>query len=524
MTLLIQNKLAGHVIDIQGNSTADGALLDAYHAKTAPGDNPANQQWEFNLDPAGSGYYLISNPPTGHVIDIQGNSTADGASLDAYHAKTAPGQNHDNQLWQLIPDPGGSGYFFLQNKLTGHVIDVSHNSTTDGAALDAFPLKLFGNDNQLWAPLQGNFPPAVNMATPPSNLGGFNQYVLSGGATSVPLKNITVTIDVIEDIVTSSLGVQINGFANQGDKAVDWQQYGIQMEPGSNQLVAFANNWPDPITTTDWLFILQSPPIVTLPNAGTIPAGYRIVIQLTNQEGGQYDGTITGVIATVYDNTGKQLGTQQQIVLLGQGLQSGGTVSQQDLAPLVAFQVVLVGWADHAHAQLSSGMGTITCQSTTPMTPSVPWPSYSDGANGTAESSNCLYGLVPAQSSLSVVQSFGVPSPMVTDIQGVSEFVVTGSGFLSNAQLTLSYVLTGGGSGASESNSVACVAASNGSFSCTIEPPNYPGPEFASGTVVSFSVMVKDQHGDYAEADCQVDAQGRIANFRRVASGVGSST
>jgi hypothetical protein len=519
----IKNKLTGNVIDVKGSSTQDGALLDAYHAKTAKGENPANQIWEFNPDPAGSSYYFIKNPLTGHVIDIQDNSTVDGAVLDAFHAKTAKGEDPSNQLWQLISDPAGSGYYFIQNKLTGNVIDIKGNSKADGAALTAFPLKLFGNDNQLWKALGGDFPPAAKMVTPPANLGGFTQYVLSGGGTTaVALKNLKITIDVVEEIVTSSLSVQINGFTKTGDVALDWQQYGVQILPAGKDLGLFANNWPDPITKTDYLFNLHSPSMFTLPAAGTIPSGSRIVIELTNQD----DGTITGVKGAVYDSAGKLQGTRQEIVLLGQKLQKGGTVGQKDLGALVAFQVVLVGWAGGAHAQLASGMGTITCQSTTPLTPSVAWPSYSDGASGTAESSNCLYGLLPAQPSTLVVQSFGVrklqPNPAIKNIQGTSEFVVTGSGFYSDDQLTLSYVLTGGGSGASESHSVTFTAASDGNFSYTVQPPNFPGPAFVAGS--TFSVTITDLLGLYAEAGCEVDATGRIANFKAGKSGVNGQT
>ena len=397
----IKSKLAGNVIDIRGASTKAGALLDAYPQKTTGNDN---QLWMFVPDPAGSGYYFIKSMLDGTVIDVQGNSTADGALLDAYPQKTT---DTDNQLWQALADPAGSGYYFIQNKLTGHVIDIAQNSTASGAALDAYPMKMFGNANQLWAPVGGNFPPAATMAAPPANLEGFNQYVLSGGATSVPLKNITVMLDVIEDIVTSSLSVQINGFSQKGDNTICWQQYGISMAPGSNQLTLFAENWPASLNTNSKaqnVFNIRPSNSIALPKALTIPAGWDIGITFQYQ-----NGLISGFDCSVTDGAGATVG-RQNLALLGQPLAAGGTIGQADLAQFVAFQVVLVGWANSAHAQLTSGMGTITCQSTTPLTPSIPWPPYSDGVNGTAESSNCLYGLVPAKSSLSVVQTFGVAS------------------------------------------------------------------------------------------------------------------
>ena len=395
MSFFIQNPFTGNVIDIRAASATAGVLLDAYPAKTAHGENSANQQWQFVPDPSDSGYYFIQNPLTGHVIDVQGASTTDGTLLDAYPMKAPGALDSSNQLWQLVSDPAGSGSYFIQNKLTGHVIDIMGASTASGAALNVFPMKMFNNANQLWSPLGGQFPSAVTTALPPANLGGFNQYVLSGGANPVPLKNITVTIDVIEDIVTNSLGIQLNGFSQSGNSNVDWQQFGVQLLPLSNQLNLFAETWPpNPPPRSAGLFN-QGVPLLTLPQNYTIPAGYKIVIELVNRSA--TDATVTGVKATVYEGT-KQLGTNSIPLNLG----------QQDLAALVAFQVVVVAWADSEHAFLTSGMGTISCQSAAPLTPSINWPPYSDGANGTAESSNCLYGLVPAPSSLSVVQTFGV--------------------------------------------------------------------------------------------------------------------
>jgi len=433
MSFFIQNPFSGNVIDIRAASATAGALLDAYPPKTAQGEDSANQQWQFVPDPTDSGYYFIQNPLTGHVIDIQGASTTDGTLLDAYPMKAASGQDPSNQLWQLVSDPAGSGSYFIQNPLTGHVIDIQGASTASGAALDVFPMKMFNNANQLWSPLGGQFPPAVTVALPPADLGGFNQYVFSGGATPVALKNITVTIDVIEDIVTNSLGIQLNGFSQSGNSNVDWQQYGIQLLPLSNQLNLFAETWPpNPPSGSDGLFN-QGVLLLKLPQNYTIPAGYKMVIELVNRS--QTDATVTGVKATVYQGT-TQVGTNSISLNLG----------QQDMAPLVAFQVVVVGWADKEHALLTSGMGTITCQSAAPLTPSIKWPPYSDGANGTAESSNCLYGLVPASSSLSIVQTFGVipVTPQLTATVQNNEIgydvSYSGTGFIPGVEYSVYFV------------------------------------------------------------------------------------
>ena len=77
---------------------------------------------------------------------------------------------------------------------------------------------------------------------------------------------------------------------------------------------------------------------------------------------------------------------------------------------MIAFQVVLVGFWDEAQAVLVSGAGTITCTSSTPMTPMNSWPLDASGKHGTAENTNSSYGLVPAQPSTSITQTFSTYS------------------------------------------------------------------------------------------------------------------
>ena len=150
------------------------------------------------------------------------------------------------------------------------------------------------------------------------------------------------------------------------------------------------------------MFELNSANSVNLPNDTTIPAGWTIRIAFQQQS----DGTITDVNCLVTDG-GATVGSMN-IALLGQQLAAGGPITEKDLAQLIAFQVVLVGWANSASAVLGSGAGTITCTSNIPMTPNVPWPPNSGGGGGTAEQSNSAYSLVPAQSSTSIVQRFSV--------------------------------------------------------------------------------------------------------------------
>jgi len=147
----IENKLSGNVIDIESSSNKPEALLDAFTMKSSDNDN---QLWEFVSDPGGSGLFYMKSKLSGDVIDIKGASTAAGAALDVY--PQAAGARH--QLWAFNPDPAGSGYFFIRSLLDGNVIDVQQNSKKAGAPLDAFPQKTSDYDNQLWKVVNGAFP------------------------------------------------------------------------------------------------------------------------------------------------------------------------------------------------------------------------------------------------------------------------------------------------------------------------------------------------------------------------------
>ncbi len=163
----IQSKLSGNVIDIKGASKDSGAELTAYTQKTTGNDN---QLWEFIPDPAGSGCFFIKSKLSGNVIDIQGASKDSGTPLDAYPQKTT---GTDNQLWEFVPDPAGSGYSFIRSKLSGNVIDIKGASKDSGAELTAYTQKTTGYDNQLWKVVDGAFPGPkyTNISWGPSGTG-----------------------------------------------------------------------------------------------------------------------------------------------------------------------------------------------------------------------------------------------------------------------------------------------------------------------------------------------------------------
>jgi hypothetical protein len=88
-------------------------------------------------------------------------------------------------------------------------------------------------------------------------------------------------------------------------------------------------------------------------------------------------------------------------------LAAGGTVTAADLAPIVAFQLDLVGWANSAKTVFTSGAGTITYTAITPMIAQSNVPVDAEGFS-TAEQANSIYGELPSDIRLTFVQSFTV--------------------------------------------------------------------------------------------------------------------
>jgi hypothetical protein len=180
------------------------------------------------------------------------------------------------------------------------------------------------------------------------------------------------------------------------------------MWPNAATLTSVAEYWPPTVDANPNVlntFFLQTPTPVALPNDLTIPAGWIIRFKFTQET----DGTITGFDCTVKDVHGASVGPDMAINFLdNQPLAAGGTIGLGDLAQLVAFQVVLVGFWNKADATLLSGAGRIACTSSTPLTVQNSWPPDEVGPAPTVENTNSTYGLLPPGPSTSFTQTFGV--------------------------------------------------------------------------------------------------------------------
>jgi hypothetical protein len=411
----IKSKLDGNVIDIQnikGDDTTSGALLDAYPQKTTGTDN---QLWEFVPDPAGSGYFFIKSKLDGNVIDIQGSSSKSKVPLDVFRQKAAGTvQESNNQLWQFLQDPAGSGYCFIMSKLNGNVIDIQESSTKSGALLDSYPMKATGTDNQLWTVVGGAFPSPVSAVPAPSKgLRSNSNYILYNDCNPVTVNGayLAVVIDVTEDIVCQSASGSTIGFSFQlncyspKNHQLAYQQFVLQLLGSDLQY-----NIQGGKVGGAPLFNVGGSSLTSLPGSN-VPAGYQLVIGFQSDNDG---GLVSGAFFIVRDNLGNTLADQSTLLSSIDGVPPPSVGS----APVNAFELNLVGPDNSEAVVLSSGAGTITYiidggSAKAPEVLSVlsELPSCVDTTGETLETANSVYGVLPSRSSNIFKQSFNISPP-----------------------------------------------------------------------------------------------------------------
>ena len=397
----IKNRLGQNVIDIQGASTKAGALLDAFPETPTPSDN---QLWEFVSDPSGSGYFFIKSKLNGNVIDIQGRSEAAGALLDSF-----PQSGTDNQLWQFFVDPV-TNWYFIMSKLNGNVIDIQGRSAEPKALLNSSPPTFPAQDSQLWTVLFGSPPKEVDAMPPPgAGLASSSNYLLHQDCN--PFVNhqsadgacLVINIDVTQDIICKSSSGSTQGFGFQlncwspKNRVCAYQQYVIALF--GNDLIYSVEYWP--VSGTK-LFDLGAQTLLSLPNP-MVPQGYRLVISLFSD---QQNGNIVSVNYAVVDSGGSKVTNVTQQILSISG------ASAQDLAPIVAFELNLVGPDNGDSVVLSQGAGSISYWAPNNLVVfdsagHVPLQCVNFGG-GTGEKANSVYGPLPATPNKFLKQGFSV--------------------------------------------------------------------------------------------------------------------
>jgi lysophospholipase L1-like esterase len=137
---------SGLSMDVSGASTADGATIVQYPARSG-----LNQQ--FDVVALGDGSYSIRPAHSGKSLDVFNRNPNDGAELRQW---TYSGGS--NQRWHI--DPAGSGLSSITSVFSARVVEVWQSSTAAGAALR---LNTYvGGANQKWSFIPvGSTPPAA---------------------------------------------------------------------------------------------------------------------------------------------------------------------------------------------------------------------------------------------------------------------------------------------------------------------------------------------------------------------------
>lgn len=306
---------------------------------------------------------------------------------------------------------GEVDYFFSGNQY----IRVTRGETGPGVVNANYPQPIsqwgwgaFGKSGikaALWSGT--DFSDAVT--TPGHILGSNFNYPIQNNCS--PLTDVTVTVDLFTDLTFTANGAPLAGLGSatgytwqlncfsSSDETDAAQQYVIGLRDG--EIIGQIDNWKVDKKTEVYNSVVN---LQNSPSPKTIPAGYKLRIILSNDA----IGNITGATFAVYDGTGAVAGSQTIIL------------PAADIAPIVAFQMNLVGPASGESVTLASGSGTITYTASNQLSVKASTPDCIDVMFSTVETSNCIYGELSATSSYYVQQTFNIngsaqPFSLTTD-------------------------------------------------------------------------------------------------------------
>jgi hypothetical protein len=289
---------------------------------------------------------------------------------------------------------GDKCYFFKQ----GQYVRVSRGAFGPGLLDHNYPAPL---SNWTWGSFSlpqssvplGSFGPLEPDPTDTGLVSNHNFFMENGGAN---LTGVSVTLYFDEDFLSSNgWGVQVNAYSPKG-YATAQQQYVVFVGSGSSQYVAHVDNF---INSSNELIQLNFD--LAAPSGGKMPAGSSLTITLTNDA----SDNITGAIYTMTDKNGNQIGNKP-VTIVGQTLDSHQVATTANLAPIVAFQVNIVGCYEGAVASLKEGSGTMVCSANSALTVTNSAPTYVSQAYYTLETANIAYGPVPTGPNGQVCQFF----------------------------------------------------------------------------------------------------------------------
>ena len=327
----------------------------------------ANQNWQVRSDPLGSSHYLIVSEASPNLCIGMGTDVAAGANAtddatDRFASLTLQAQepvNNVYQLWDFLPPTGKTGHaVFIQNPQTGYVIELLAQVEESGLLttwLVAECRQITNPSYQLWTAVdQSNTEvalPIVSMANLGLSLVGNSQYVLTPPNQGDHLTGITVTLDVIEDVVVDSFTVQINcntpylgpdgTDTGDYDRDAQWMQF-LGLYVSNNVITLWNQIWhrSGPVPASEFPSMTETSPSFLQLKNNTIPAGTRLIMNLCTDS----NDFVIGISGLALDGTGSPIGSPVYWPVIGRDSfhtkVDGGKVHEKALAPVGAFQVV----------------------------------------------------------------------------------------------------------------------------------------------------------------------------------------
>lgn len=230
---------------------------------------------------------------------------------------------------------------------------------------------------------------------PAAGLAGNSNYYMACGCQYMG-EWVTVSLQAANTgfVASNGFGLQVNCYS-AGSVAEFAQQYVISQMPGSSAFIATVENW----TGQNLPLIDYNAGLANLSQSG-LPGNYALSIALAGDSAGRIAAVQYEVMQVV---PFKSLG-QLKLSLLDLKLANGGQVTSNDLAPIVAFQANVVGWANGYSTTFTSGEGFIRYTNAPYISPHGTKPACVDWDYATAENSNLAYRELDVGNFGSIIQ------------------------------------------------------------------------------------------------------------------------
>jgi len=417
---------------IPSASSLVGPSLAEYGGKLYAGWRGAvNDQTLHFAQFSGSSWEAAPSIPGGPESSIGPSLAPFGASLYA--------------AWKGEDQDQGIYYASFSNGAWSGQTKIPNVGSSIGPALAAYASKLYamwkgeGSDQSLYfASFDGTW---SGQSTLPGNTGQDTVPVPESGLTDNSnywiysncneITGLSVDIEVTQNMVWEStsrgggkgFSFQLNAFSEIGSNIIPgWQQFIYFINTGNSPSTDFRGqfeNWPanptiNGISTGGSDLINLGDDVQTLQTTGVsgIPAGYKLNISL-GTDGRSRVKSATFSVTDPNSNSGHPYSATIETVNQNPPLQLDGSlpkklqgpITDADIAPILAFQIVLVG-PDGCAVKLSSGGGTITYKASVPLTAVNAPPSCINNV-WTGEAANSVYSTILAGSG-TLTQTFWV--------------------------------------------------------------------------------------------------------------------